>query len=515
MALADITPKLNIDIDLTQNTPRFTFQDATDYTAESVTIGDVQGNIKLIVNGATTPTYDNIDDWASPDIDGSDSGQTNEDLTRFRTQASYISAPLDSNDELVSGLYAFTYQVSDDSGVTTVVTTVTYDIQYDKVTGDIDYTINLNPLSPSLKIEDTTSYAVDSVTPTNNRALTLYYPPNSALGGSTTTTSASLTVTSFNVGIQSAKLVNNVSYDFSSKISTSAAATIPSVLSRVVNELVSSISTNSSDATNGTYSSISITTVGSPSISAVADVVVSSNAVTAITVLSSTGSYQVGDVLEINSAGIGGTTDVKITLTASDIVNLTSTPTVTLDILDEITAVENKIEVESVTSICDLYCCVKDFLTRLRQGTSTQKNALRQLAGEVSIYLEMISDAYACGKGEDINTYVAAIKDLVGCNDDCGCTGSTTPTVIQAISVGGMPVNNKFVYTGLASITTYTEPLLIGLTYETSGNPRRCDFSVFVGSAGQFENLSAFDPATGKMTFSGTVTTTFSIIRYR
>jgi hypothetical protein len=36
MALADITPKLNIDIDLTQNTPRFTFQDATDYTAQSV-----------------------------------------------------------------------------------------------------------------------------------------------------------------------------------------------------------------------------------------------------------------------------------------------------------------------------------------------------------------------------------------------------------------------------------------------------------------------------------------------
>ena len=515
MALADITPKLNIDIDLTQNTPRFTFQDATDYTTESVTVADVQGNIKLVVNGATTPTYDNLDDWATPDIDGSDSGQANEDLTRFRTQASYISAPLDTNNELVSGLYAFTYQVSDDSGITTAVTTVTYDIQYDKVTGDIDYTINLNPLSPSLKIEDTTSYAVDSVTPTNDRALTLYYPPNSALGGSTTTTAASLSVTSFNVGIQSAKLVNNVSYDFSSKVSTTASTIIPSVLSRVINELVSSISTNSSDATNGTYNSITITTVGSPSISAVADVVVSANAVTGITILSSTGSYQVGDVLEINSSGIGGTTDVKITLTAADIVNLTATPIATLDILDEITAVENKIEVESITSICDLYCCVKDFLTRLRQGTSTQKNALRQLAGEVAIYLEMISDAYACGKGDDINTYVAAIKDLVGCNDDCGCGSGTTPTVIQAISVGGIPVNNKFVYTGIASITSYTEPLLIGLTYDTVGSPRRNDFDVFVGSAGQLDNLSAFDSTTGKMTFSGAVTTTFSIVRYR
>jgi hypothetical protein len=419
MALADITPKLNIDIDLTQATPRFTFQDATDYTAQSVTVADVEGNIKLVVNGSATPTYDNLDDWTTPDIDGGSVGQTNEDLTRFRTQASYISAPLDSNDELVSGLYAFTYQVSDDEGVTTVVTTVTYDIQYDKVTGDIDYTINLNPLSPSLKIEDTTSYAVDSVTPTNDRALTLYYPPNSALGGSTTTTAASLSVTSFNVGIQSAKLVNNVSYDFSSKVSTTASTTA------------------------------------------------------------------------------------------------TGTPVITLDILDQITAVENKIEVESITSICDLYCCVKDFLTRLRQGTSTQKNALRQLAGEVAIYLEMISDAYACGKGDDINTYVAAIKDLVGCNDDCGCGSGTTPTVIQAISVGGIPVNNKFVYTGLSNPTTYTEPLLIGLTYDTVGSPRRNDFDVFVGSAGQLDNLSAFDSTTGKMTFSGAVTTTFSIIRYR
>jgi hypothetical protein len=87
--------------------------------------------------------------------------------------------------------------------------------------------------------------------------------------------------------------------------------------------------------------------------------------------------------------------------------------------------------------------------------------------------------------------------------------------VIQAISVGGIPVNNKFVYTGLSSPSTYTEPLLIGLTYETSGSPRRCDFDVFIGSAGQLDNLSAFDPATGKMTFSGSVTATFSIVRYR
>ena len=518
MALADITPKLNIDIDLTQSTPRFTFQDATDYTTESVTVADVQGNLKLVVNGSGTPTFDNLDDWTTPDIDGGDLGQSNEDLTRFRTLGSYLSVPLDTNDELVTGLYAFTYQVSDDGGVTTVETTITYDLQYNKVTGDIDYTINLNPLAPSLKIEDTTSYVVDSVTPTNSRALTLYFPPNSTLGGSTTTTASSLTTTTFNVGTQTAKLINNVSYDFSSKTSTSAATTIPNVLSRVVNELVSSISTNSSDATNGTYSSIAITTVGSPSISASANVVVSANAVTQITILSSTGSYQVGDVLEINSSGIGGTTDVKITLTSSDIVNLTATPIATLDILDKVTVYENDIKVESITSICDLYCCVKDFLTRLREGTSTQKNRLRQLTGEVSLYLEQISNAYSCGKGDDINTYVAEIKDLVGCNDDCGCGNSTTPTVIQAISLGGMPVNNVIYYeNGASPVSTHPDSSLIGLTYEVSGSPRRNDFAVYLG--GVLDNLSAFDNSTGLMTFSTGTTLTASsvltIIRFR
>lgn len=424
MALTDITPKLNIDIDLTQTTPRFTFQDATDYTGQSVTVGNVQGNLKLVVNGSSTATFDNLDDWSTPDIDGSDSGQTNEDLTRFRTQGSYLSAPL-VNSELVEGTYAFTYQVSDDGGTTTVVSTITYTLAYNKVTGDLDYSINLNPSAPQIKVDDNTNYVVDSITPTINGTLTLFYPPNSTLGGSTSTpitaVSGSITATRFNTGTQSAKLDVDLTYDFSTKATTAASAT--------------------------------------------------------------------------------GTSN---------------TPVFTIEVLDELIVRENDIDVESVTSICDLYCCVKSFTDRLRTaGSTSERMRLRQLTGEVAIYLEQISNAYACGKGEDINTYVEELKDIVGCDDDCGCTSGDAPTVIEALSPAGIPSENVLHYTGLSSPATYTEPLLIGATYETTGTSRRQDFSVFIGSAGQLDQLSDFDSSTGTMTFSGSVTTTFTVVRYR
>lgn len=414
MALANITQKLNIGIDLTQLVPRFTFQDTTDYNAASVAEGNVKGNLKLIVNGATA-TYDNLGDWSTPDINGS--GQTNLNLTRVATMGSYISVPLDASNKIIEGTYAFTYQVSDDTGVTTVVTTVTYDIQYDKVTGAITSTVDLNPRSPSLTIVDATNYMVEAITPTNDRTLTLFYPPNSSLGGSTSTTAASLTVNQFNEGNQSATLTNTVTYDYSTKVSVLAATTAASQV-------------------------------------------------------------------------------------------------LTLNIIDSITANRNSILVESITSICSIYCCVKAFTVQLQQATSTQRNMLRQKAGEVALYLEMIGDAYACSKEEDINTYVKELKDLIGCDDNCGCTDNITPVVIEAIGLSGMPVNNSFVYSLNPPVSTHTEPLLIGLTYDTTGQPRRNDFLVFAGSTGVLINLVAFDTSTGMMTFSANITT-LNIIRLR
>ena len=425
MALANITQKLNIGIDLTQLVPRFTFQDTTDYNAASVAEGNVKGNLKLIVNGATA-TYDNLNNWTTPDIDGSSSGQSSLNFTRFVTKGSYISVPLDASNKIIEGTYAFTYQVSDDlviPGTTKVTTTITYDIQYDKVTGAITSSVDLNPRSPSLTIVDATNYMVEAITPTNDRTLTLFYPPNSSLGGSTSTDSASLTVNQFNEGNQSATLTNTVTYDYSTKVSVAA------------------------------------------------------------------------DIVSLPLA-------------------TPPSPILTLNIIDSITANRNSILVESITSICSIYCCVKAFTVQLQQATSTQRNMLRQKAGEVALYLEMIGDAYACSKEEDINTYVKELKDLIGCDDNCGCTDNITPVVIEAIGLSGMPVKNSFVYSFNPSVSTHTDPLLIGLTYETTGQPRRNDFLAFAGSTGMLINLVTFDTSTGTMTFSANITT-LNIIRLR
>lgn len=212
MALADITPKLTVVADMTQSTPRFTFQDKTDYTSESVTVGNVKGLLSITVNG--TSIHQNTD-WANPDIDGSSSGQTNTDLTRFRTEGNYISVPLTSS-EFTNGSYKFVYTVSDDGGTTTVESEITLDLTYSKVTGEITRTLNLNPFNVYLTGEDTTDYDVDSVTPTVTRTLDLYFPQGSG-ATNLSTSSATLTTTNVYTGVQTFDMTSDLSYDFSSK----------------------------------------------------------------------------------------------------------------------------------------------------------------------------------------------------------------------------------------------------------------------------------------------------------
>ena len=410
MALADITPKLTIELDQSQTVPRFTFQDTTDYTSESVVVSSLQGNLKIVINGDTaSPEYDNLDDWAAPDIDGGDSGQTNEDLTRQRSlggSQGYIPLPQNSDGSFVVGTYAFTYQVSDDSGTTTVVSTITMDLQYSKVTGSITTTVNLNPKSPSLKITDATDYVVEGITPTNDRTLTLYFPQNSSIAGSTNTSSASLTVTTFASGIQTAKLVNNVTYDFSSKTSVSASAT--------------------------------------------------------------------------------GTTN---------------TPVFTINILDQIVKRDNKIEITDASNLCSVYCCVRTLqLNEMNSKSATERIEARGKLGTVASLMNLIEAAYECNKTEDINTWVNEIREVAGCDDDCGCDDE--PTIISAVTTGGVPVNNFYDGTVPALGNTITQTELAGLVYETGSSGQR-DFDVFVD--GMYAEVSTFNTNTGVITLASAV----------
>jgi hypothetical protein len=90
--------------------------------------------------------------------------------------------------------------------------------------------------------------------------------------------------------------------------------------------LTSSITTNSSDAVDNTYS---VSPSGGSGTGAVLNVVVSSNAVSSITATTTGSGYAASDVLVVSSGSIGGTTDVEITLQSSDLfVEVTSTTVV-------------------------------------------------------------------------------------------------------------------------------------------------------------------------------------------
>jgi len=90
--------------------------------------------------------------------------------------------------------------------------------------------------------------------------------------------------------------------------------------------LTSSITTNSSDAVDNTYS---VSPSGGSGTGAVLNVVVSASAVSSITATTTGSGYAASDVLVVGSGSIGGTTDVEITLQSSDLfVEVTSTTVV-------------------------------------------------------------------------------------------------------------------------------------------------------------------------------------------
>ena len=82
--------------------------------------------------------------------------------------------------------------------------------------------------------------------------------------------------------------------------------------------LTSSITTNTSDGTNGTITGATFTTSGSGT-GGVVDLTIAGNAVTVASVTSSGSGYAVGDTLTFATGVVGGTTAVVITLTADDI----------------------------------------------------------------------------------------------------------------------------------------------------------------------------------------------------
>ncbi len=107
------------------------------------------------------------------------------------------------------------------------------------------------------------------------------------------------------------------------------------------------------------------------------------------------------------------------------------------EIQDTVTA-RVEIDVELNSSICSLFCCLKDFAAKLDASKSRPSEYARLLdiAGTVAFYYQSISAAYDCSKTENVNQWAEEIRSLVGCDDDCACNGDQ-PVQISPITGAG------------------------------------------------------------------------------
>jgi hypothetical protein len=229
--LSDSDIKFKITYDMNQGTPRFNFEDVTTAygTGSIVPSNEVYFKIKGVLDGSSTP----FKDWTTPtstDVDDWDGTTTEADIvrsngaTRFATKGSYVSVPY-TNNEIQNGSYNFFINVlyKNDSVAATyslLDLEFTVNINYSKPTGSITLSADLNPVSPLMTATDNTVYVSDSVTPTINRSMTLYYPPSTG-AGSTTSSNASFSVSTFYTTTQELTLQSLPQWDFTSKISTS------------------------------------------------------------------------------------------------------------------------------------------------------------------------------------------------------------------------------------------------------------------------------------------------------
>ena len=416
--------QLKWQFDLSANTPKFTFEDETDWaTAFSGTANsDYYWSFKLTVNSESTPTYDNlITSTTLADWDGSN-GQADIERTNGATRADSITTPinlpLNSDGTLVEGTYELSYSIfySDVTlgGGNQLVNVgyVTMDIQYDKVSGDVQVEIDLNPNAPSFQATDNTNYVQNSKTPTsttfpNSYRLKIFAPADANKNPSqTTATSLTLGANQFYTGEQVTELQSKVTYDYSSNILTSA----------------------TNDFTSG---------------------------------------------------------------------NLT------VEVIDLIEDEERSI-VQDPTGLCTIYCCIEEFEDRMNAAKTSGKVAeyqtMSQKAGLIDFYVNLIRAAYNCASvnTDNLNHYIAQIKDLTDCDNCTSCSGNT-PTVISALSSASVSLGNVIQYTTDSSspAATYTDIDLIGKTYSSTQQ----DFIVFVD--GNKDNVT-FNSTTGTITYSTT-----------
>jgi len=161
--------------------------DASGYGALGLTQVDVEGLIKIV--GPTSTVYINagyvLEDFSAPD------------LSTGAWDKSAIALPLDSDSEIVEGVYTFSYKVSDDGGSN--VYEYSKSFTYSPTAPDIDITVSHSCRTSEYVSTDATSYALinNSTTfdpSTTTRSHTITKPVGSGVTTPGTTTDIARTI---------------------------------------------------------------------------------------------------------------------------------------------------------------------------------------------------------------------------------------------------------------------------------------------------------------------------------
>lgn len=219
--------KKKVNFQLTTSPAQFQFTDLVDWgTGDLPALADRYVKIRI-----TSPTGDvvyetNWDGSTSTDVNDWNGTNFDSDINAGDTTFNTSTVPVNSADNsLVQGNYKFEINTLYDQGGSSyavVESTANFIVRYEKPEYEIISSVNLNPVSPELKILDDTSYTVDGVEPT--KTLQMKFTPN-PLSSLTDTTSSSgvITLSTFPTGRSFVELTssNTASWDFSENANAS------------------------------------------------------------------------------------------------------------------------------------------------------------------------------------------------------------------------------------------------------------------------------------------------------
>jgi len=164
--------------------------------------------------------------------------------------------------------------------------------------------------------------------------------------------------------------------------------------------------------------------------------------------------------------------------------------------INDVVTADAYINVQSDTSICDVFCCISEFYDRIKLATGDTKQRMLQKQALIGSYLTFISAAFSCSKTSDVNAWVQDIKTLADCKGDCSCSDGN-PTLIVPITGSSVSVGRVLNFTTTSGQSTYQSNDLINKVYSSSQN----DFILWLDN---IQDTCSFTSSTGTIAFSTT-----------